>query len=279
MNDRARHLYRALKVSTALFGFGLLMTVATSIFAGETGDVSDHDWKAEFEDTFGPTADVELGNLSFVVEADCEDVIRKYGSCFGNNPASPYGVYEFGDFSEPADSFRFRLAENQAAIFIGRTPPIGRYFSFQLYPFSRDVDYLRDPPPDPDGVFFCDESNATGCPSPRQTLLGRMGLNLNHLEVFTDGGDDNSFDQFTVVVTTANQEVEDRIRALLPERLVELGLSPGVINIDPVPCPHEGDDETCDDSDPRNRLVLGSDPEADDFILTLRIAMTESLAS
>ena len=266
------------KFNLAIMIIGLLMGSGNLALGGGTSDPVNHDWETEIVDTFGEeNVDVEKGSMRFAVEADCEDLIEKYDNCFGNNPASPYGLYEFSDFSGPADSFRFRLAENQAVMFIGRTPPTGRYFSFQLYPFSRHRDFLRDPPMDPAGEF-CDEFGTMGCLEPRQVLAGIMGLNINHQELKTDGPDDDPFDRFTIVVTTANQEIEQHILNLLPDALVDLGLPSDIINIDEVPCPQVGNDGKCDDEDDRN-LVLGSEPESDDFMMALRVAITESLAS
>ncbi len=256
----------------------ILLVTGIGASSASATDPTDHDWKRELEGAFGLADDeVEEGSFSFFLEEDCGPVIEKYGSCFGNNPASPYGMYEMGDYPGEADRFRWKLAENQAIVFIGRTPPSCRYFSFQAYPFSRHEDNLRDPD-HPPPVSFCD-ANATGtCAATRHTLIGKMGLALNHLEIDTDGPAGDPFDRFTVVVTTANREVDARIRALLPARLAALGLASDTINTDPIPCVSSTGDGTCDDSDPRN-LLLGHDLKDDDFIMAVRVAMTESRAS
>lgn len=256
----------------------ILLTAGSEAFSAGTTDPSSYDWKTELEGTFGPSnVEVEEGSLYFLLEEHCGAIIEKYGSCFGNNPASPYGTYDFGDYPGEADRFRWRLAENQAILFIGRTPPSCRYFSFQAYPFSRHEDNLRNLE-NPDSKTFCDADATDACAATRHILAGRMGLNLNHLEIATDGPPDDPFDRFTVVVTTANEEVDGLIRALLPARLAELGLATDVINTDPIPCASSAGDGTCDVSDTRN-LFLGTEPEDDDFIMALRVTMTESLAS
>jgi hypothetical protein len=268
---------------------GLMTTVSTSA----ASDPTDYNWQEEIKQVFGLSSEnVEEGRLGFFLEENCPLFIEKYSTCFGNNPASPYGMYEFSDFSNPEDVYRWRLAENQAVMFLGLTPPDGRYYSFQSYPFSRHRDNLRLEHPQSgecqdgwccgnacDYGWFCDEWGTDGsCLAERRQLVGMMGLNLNHLELLTDGGDEDSFGKFTVVITTANQEVEQHIRQLLPNRLAELGLSPNIINVESVPCAQAGEGGACDDSDPRN-LVLGSEPEADDFIMAFRVAITESLSS
>ncbi|MFQ5719759.1 MAG: hypothetical protein ACE5IK_09420, partial [Acidobacteriota bacterium] len=270
--------------SASLMAGMTIIALASTVFRAAPSPAqvaADYDWRTELEQTLGQVAPVEVeqGRMRFLVESDCPPIIEKYGRCFGNNPASPYGTYELGDFTGPADRFRWRLAENQAVIFLGLTPPTGRFFSVQPYPFSRHESKLHLPPADPEGRF-CDDPVPIpqGCQTPRQTLLAKMGLSLSHLDLITDRGDEDSFDKFTVVVTTANKEVERRIRELLPRRLAELGYSPNVINIDPIPCDSVAADGTCDDSDPRN-LVLGSEPEADDFIMAWRLAMTRSLTA
>ena len=168
-------------------------------------DPTDYDWPEEIRDVFGLSPDnVEEGSLGFILDQDCPIFIDKFGTCFGNNPASPYGAYEFSDYPDPADRYRWRLAENQAVLFIGPSPPNARYYSFQAYPFSRHRDNLReehDPPTDPtceDGWccdyrcnagWFCDLWDLDGvCLIQRRQLVGAMGTNLNHLELVTDGG-------------------------------------------------------------------------------------------
>ena len=279
MKSRANARLRTQMIGRRVLIAGLLLAVPRSAVLGQAEVAADHDWKTELEQTFElAPQDVELGRFVFLLESDCGPIIDKYGSCFGNNPASPYGTYEFADYAEPEDSFRWRLAENQAVLFIGLTPPMGRYYSFQAYPFSRHKDNLRLPHPEHEGRFCDAWADDGSCLIPRRTLLGKMGLNLNHLELLTDGGDEDSFERFTVVVTTANQAVEERIRARLPDRLAELGVSPNVINLDPIPCVSTVGDAACDDDHPNN-LVLGSEPESDDFMMALRLAITESLAA
>ncbi len=272
------HLGTHPTISTVIIA-ALAVVVPTSAVRGQYIFPAGYDWKLEIEQTFGLSSeDVEQGSLNFFLEEDCPPMIEKYGSCFGNNPASPYGMYELGDFSEPADAARWRLAEHQAVLFIGMTPPTARYYSFQTYPFSRHENNRRLPREDGE-VRFCDEWAKDGtCLAPRQTLVGKIGLNLNHLEIMTDGGDEDSFERMTVVVTTANRAVEARIRQLLPNRLAELGISPNIINIDPIPCASTTGDGTCDDADPQN-LVLGSEPESDDFLMAMRLSMGQSLAA
>ena len=290
MNERTKTGCWTHMAVLAVIISGLMTTVGMPAAPNLAG----YDWQAEIGQVFGlASVNVEKGRLGFFLEENCPLYIEKYGTCFGNNPASPYGMYEFSDFSSPEDAYRWHLAENQAVLFIGLTPPEGRYYSFQSYPFSRHRDNLRlEHPPSElgcedgwccgntcDAGWFCDNWGSDGsCLVQRRQLVGKMGLNLNHLEVLTDGGDEASFERFTVVVTTANKAVEEHIRALLPNRLAELGLSPNVINVDPVPCAQAGGGGTCDDSDPRN-LVLGSEPDADDFIMAFRVAITESVSA
>ncbi len=278
-----------------VLALGLVFSTVKVSMAAEistTSETVDCNWPEEIRLVFGlEPNNVEEGRMGFFLEKNCPEYIEKYGTCFGNNPASPYGTYELGDFSALEDVYRWRLAENQAVLFIGLTPPPGRYYSFQSYPYSRHRDNVRLEHPqlrcqdawccdyECDKGWFCDEWAKDGtCLAERRQLAGMMGLNLNHLELITDAGDEYSFDKFTVVVTTANRVVEQHIRTLLPERLAELGLSPNIINIDPVPCAQAAGDGTCDDSDPRN-LVLGSEPNSDDFIMGLRISITESLSA
>ena len=85
---------------------GFTTTTPRSSLLAVEGPPENVDWKAELQQVFGASAVVEEGELFFFLEADCQPAIEKYGSCFGNNPASPYGMYDLGDFTGPADRFR-----------------------------------------------------------------------------------------------------------------------------------------------------------------------------
>ena len=54
-------------------------------------------------------------------------------TCWGENPSSPYGMYQADDLLPGTDGPLFHVAENEALVFWGCSPPKSRYFGVQSY--------------------------------------------------------------------------------------------------------------------------------------------------
>jgi hypothetical protein len=90
---------------------------------------------------------VQAGQVRFFQPEDC----LALENCAGNNPSSPYGLYclpaapdetvakTYESPCPPESNLRWvwRLRPDEAVVFLGKTPPEARYFSFRSYLFSR----------------------------------------------------------------------------------------------------------------------------------------------
>ena len=104
----------------------------------------------------------------------CGPYITELGSCFGNNPITPYIImqvpvpagntslppwtsaqsafYGTSPTGAPVDNF-YQLSMNEALVTVITLPPVGAYWSFQTYMIERDWTYYNNGEP------------TTGCPS------------------------------------------------------------------------------------------------------------------
>lgn len=164
------------------------------------------------------------------------DVIGLYDagyldSCFGNNPSTPYmlcflppppGERAISENLQDADTLdnetlvQYRLRPDEALLFIGRTPPECKYFSFRSYVYDR---------------YFPDEGK-------RKRIFASLGDPLNLMTIKTDG--DSPFNASTIIVMAADEMINDRVIAagkaagfpesimnsdVIPPQLVRLGLN------------------------------------------------------
>ena len=152
---------------------------------------------------------VQKGGLGFL------DLIKLYNSgvlpsAYGNNPATKYLSY----FVPPAPGYKvpeqfskiaraiglrsnlssfWNLNPDEAVIFVGRTPPECRYFSYDHYIVDRTY------------------GNET------RWVFANLGDTVNNLVINTEGTPNglagNPFNQTTVIVVTADRGIDQRIRA------------------------------------------------------------------
>ncbi|HPI25723.1 MAG TPA: hypothetical protein PLO57_04595, partial [Candidatus Cloacimonadota bacterium] len=200
-----------------------VLTIGTGLAVNvDIGDVDAFKQALE-EDGFT----VQQGGLAFF------DLLKVYNngvlpSAYGNNPNTKYlnllipppsGQVVKGIISElmkalgvTANITPFTsLRPDEAIVFVGRTPPECRYFSFDLYLMDRTY------------------GNET------RWIYGTLGDTLNHLVINTEGTPNgqpgNPFNQTTMVVTTADKSIDQRIRAAAQSA----GYSDGVINTQVIP--------------------------------------------
>jgi hypothetical protein len=193
---------------------------------------------------------VQAGQVRFFQPEDC----LALENCVGNNPSSPYGLYclpaapdetvakTYESPCPPESNLRWvwRLRPDEAVVFLGKTPPEARYFSFRSYLFSRQ------------GWFR------------RRNLFASLGDALN-LEVIATAGTPNGaagdpFTQETVVITTADRRLDALLRELLPGG----GTPAAIINTDVIPpeLANLGLEEKDDDFTMLFRVALFADPAA-----------------
>lgn len=183
--------------------------------------------------------DVDVGTFGFFQVADCASL----PNCYGNNPSSPYGLYFLppapGEPTEPlaAPLVRgdrraiWRLREDEAVVFLGKTPPKARYMGFRSYLYGRA------------GVT--------------DALFASLGDTTNELVMAT--GDGKGFDAETVVVTTADQALFDRLQGFFRDR----GAG-SIVNVDRLP---------------RSLLKMGLGADADRLMMLFRVAFFDDAAA
>jgi len=184
------------------------------------------------------------------------DTIKAYNlgvltSCLGNNPTTKYLTY----FVPPAPGHKvpelfaelasalgmsqntsafWNLGPDEAIVFVGRTPPEGRYFSYDAT------------------MMFTTFRNES------RWIWTSLGDPLNNLVIKTEGTPDgqpgNPFNQTTLVITTADKGIDRRIRAAAQSA----GYPDNITNTIVIPS---------------TMLNLGLENNSDTFLVAIRPAM------
>jgi len=185
-------------------------------------------------------------------------------ACWGNDPTKPYLVCLVPPApGEQVPSYKFKVGEflglkgltilsrirpDEALVFVGRTPPECKYYSYCGYLMEK---------------FYGNE---------RRVVFADMTDALNHLTISTegtpDGSEGNPFDKNTVIVSTADRGIDKRVRAAA----ISAGYSSSIMNTYVIPSPILKMDLK-DDSDTFNFFIRPSffkDQQAGDaYIKTL----------
>lgn len=206
-----------------LLSVGLAMLIGTGF--AENVDIGDVEaFKQALEQDGFTVQQGGLGHLDFIKIYDTGIV----PSAYGNNPATQYLVYlvpppsgqEVSGFitelmkalGVTANVTPFwSLRPDEAVVFVGRTPPECRYFSFDQFLMDRTY------------------GNET------RWVFAPLGDTVNNLVIKTEGTPDgspgNPYNQTTMVVTTADKGIDQRIRAAAQSA----GYSDGIINTQVLP--------------------------------------------
>jgi hypothetical protein len=189
----------------------------------------------------------EIGYLDFIKLVNLEVT----PSAWGNNPSTKYLTY----FVPPAPGHKvpelfskiaktlglsgksasfWNIRPDEAVVFVGRTPPECRYFSFDPNVMSRTY------------------GNET------RWLFDTFDDTLNNLIIKTDGTPNglpgNPFNQTTVIITTADRGINQRIRTAA----LSAGYSGSIINTQELPS---------------SMLNLGVENTSDTFTILIRAAL------
>lgn len=206
-----------------LFGFLFAMLIGVGLAENASTDDVQTFQQALEKDGFT----VQEGRLAYF------DFMKLYNmgvlpSAYGNNPATKYLVY----LVPPASGHKVTgiiseiikilgvtgnitpfpsLRPDEAIVFVGRTPPDCRYFSFDHYLMERTY------------------GNET------RWIFANLADTINNLDINTAGTPNasagNPFNQTTMVVTTADKGIDQRIRAAAKSA----GYSDGIINTEVLP--------------------------------------------
>jgi len=168
-------------------------------------------------------------------------------ACWGNDPTKPYLVclvppspgeqvpgYKFkvGEFlGLKGVTILFRMRPDEALVFVGRTPPECKYYGYSGYLMER---------------FYGNES---------RVIFADITDALNHLTINTEGtpngAEGNPFDKNTVIVSTADKGINERVRAAA----ISAGYSSSITNTYVIPSP---------------MLKMGLDDDSDTFNFFIR---------
>ncbi len=189
---------------------------------------------------------VAPGHFDFIDMSQC----CSQPTCFGNNPSSPYAGFYLpaapgqttpnpGTGSD-GTSVVWRLREDEAIVYAGKTPPAASYFGFTPYLFTRDSNGKSD------------------------LLYASVGDTLNDLVISTsgtpNGAPGDAFAKDTVIVAAANATVEQRVR----DALGRAGYDASIVNtiVLPEATLHLGLDDTADTLQVLERVALFADEAA-----------------
>jgi hypothetical protein len=226
---------------------GVLFTTLTGIALAEN-ETSDADAFRQALEQNGFT--VQEGELGFFDTIKLLDA-GVLPSAYGNNPTTKY----LGYFVPPAPGYKvnetlaeqarklgksgnsspfWNLRPDEAVVFVGRTPPECRYFNFDIYLSTRTY------------------GNET------KWIWANLGDPLNLAVIKTEGtpngSSGNPFNQTTMVVTTADKSIDQRIRAAAQSS----GYSDGIINTFVIPSA---------------KLNMGLENNSDTFMMFIRPAL------
>jgi hypothetical protein len=187
-----------------------------------TGDVNA--FKQALEKDGFTVQQGELGYSDLIKLYD----MRVFPSAYGNNPSTKYLAYfvplapgykvpePFSDMAAALEMNRnltsiFNIRQDEAIIFVGRTPPMCRYFSYDHYLLSRAY------------------GNET------RSIFANLADTVNNLVINTEGTPNGlpgkPFNQTTVIVATADRGIDQRIRAAA----LSAGYPSGIFNTQVFP--------------------------------------------
>ncbi|MBU2548249.1 MAG: hypothetical protein KKB20_07570 [Proteobacteria bacterium] len=231
-----------------LLGLGLALgLVPAAASAARSGDSEPRLWgdveafkAAAQQDGFT----VQAGEFKEVpvVQLFCKGVLP---SGYGYNSPTPalacFLPKAPGQKAENRMPWTFSLRPDEALVYIGRTPPEMKYFSYRSYLATR---------------YFESEGR-------RRRVFASLGDTVNNLTVKTAGkarGPKGAFDRTVVVISTADRDIDKRVRRALRKA----GFTASAMNTDVVPSAlvRMGLEEHDDDFVFLHRIASPSDPAA-----------------
>ena len=228
----------------------LAVLFAMLIGAGLAQNVTTGDVKAFKQALEKDGFNVQQGSMGYL------DLIKLYErgvlpAAYGNNPSTKYLTYFVPPspgytvpelfskiavalgMSEDVSAF-WSIRPDEAVIFVGRTPPECRYFSYDHYLLSRTY------------------GNET------RWIFVPLGDTVNNLDINTEGTPDglpgNPFNQTTLMVATADRGIDQRVHAAA----LSAGYSEDIFNTQILPS---------------SILNMGSENSSDNFIMLVRPAL------
>lgn len=197
------------------------------------------------------------GHMDTLLLEHCPGVVDQLGHCLGINPLTPFFTFRFeadANIGQPVGAFR--LAPDEAVVFVGETPPEGIYLSLQNHVYARR--------------YQADDAEHT-------IVLGTISPSVNQRTLAYDGPPDSPWGRKTAVIWSANTETAERVLAGLADVFADHGVDPGAIEVVPIPDLDEADQQAVA-SDPAYEgvdvvdLRMGYRETDDWFTVVVRIA-------
>ena len=288
-----QHKPLRLKVMTTAVRVMSLATVLAGLSACGGSDVQAPG-NQDFEQMFvsqlrSQGMEVSVGYPKMYTQADCVYTYPVFGSCYGNNPASPYVIPVVKSWPEeyvdpamkdgfgttlPGYSSTYRLDPTEAIIVFGKMPPKARYMGLQTWVFT--TGYLSDGSP-----WNADSYNMfAGRAGPlTQYLFAKVPGNQSRVQSFSsvDNNINNvvmqnqsgtPWDQIRYFVITPDQTTDSAVRAALASLTVDAS----AIFTEGIP-PRFAADKTSLGLPGAVVGPMGLDDKSVDFLTLLRYAM------
>jgi hypothetical protein len=215
--------------------------------------------------------DVNYGYARLYTADDCEDSYPVMHTCYGNNPAAPYILFDtqywpdeyidsatvnaFGQ-TPPGYSTTFRFDPREAIVILGQLPPPAAYFGIQTYLYTREGDFstesetyqfiLQTFPALMDTFFTKVPQNQS-----RMQIAASLGNSNNNVVISNQTG--SAFQQQRFFIITPDQYMDRIIR----ESLDVISVKETAVFTEPIP----------------STAITGLDESADDFVIVMRYAM------
>ncbi len=216
------------------FVFLLLLSISSPVAAQDDGQL------AKFKQTLEKAGFLVQEGQMYAADTYTAFCDYKIPSGFGFNMASPYAVTNIPYAPEQTAQnylpFTFRLRPDEAVVYVFHTPPKVKYFSCLTY-LMRQWSVL-------DGD--------------QRQVYASLGDTINIESIYTAGtpygAPGNVFNQLTMVITTADRNIDARVR----QAARNAGYNEGIINTYVIP---------------RQTVRMGIDQTGDEFSFLLRTAL------
>lgn len=241
---------------------GLIVSCAVAACGGGGGGSSATSaWQRWVNGLADEGYDVAQGGTFLLTGEQCAVFEQVFGSCFGNNPASPYVIPQppdgagyvdpyyattfagTGPDGDPTNIF-FRVSDHDAIVTLLTLPPRAAYLGYVGYVFSSETsNYSHALPtqmltPDPD----------------RFEIFGSLGKTINNIVIENQSG--AAWNGETVMlITTANRALADALIA----SAAASGLDTDLVFPEAI----------------GSNAITGLGKTADDFIILIRYAIPE----
>ena len=199
------------------------------------------------------------GSYHFFKIEECKRIIEKWGTCWGSNPDSPYGMFLVPKGPGEPDSSvklestnrspRWRMRPDEAIVLLGITPPEAKYFSYDLLLYSISTKRLKE-------LTGRDYINPLDFIKDRFLIYVSYGAPLND-DLIKTSDPVSPFNSATVVIVTANKELDSKLRQLLNDKILpKHGINDDIVNTLSIPA---------------DTFKLGYEKNSDEFMMLNRV--------